>query len=102
MAVKCFTKSEAVTLIRHCLDEGRVIPGKHFRQELAAEDLNLLDAFHVLRTGNVFREPEFDVRYQEWNYRMEGTEPDGKKLAIVFCFKEDEAGFLITVFSIRG
>jgi len=102
MSLKCFTKSEAVTLIRHCLDEGRVIASKHFRDELKAECLNILDAHHVLNTGNVFREPEFDVRYQEWNYRMEGTEPDGKQLAIVFSFKEDDLGFLITVFSIRG
>lgn len=100
--VKCFTKTEAVTLIRHCLDEGRVILSKHFRQELRAEDLTLQDAFYVLQTGAVFREPEFDVRYREWNYRIEGAEPDGKRLAIVFCFKEDESGFLITVFSIRG
>ncbi len=79
-----------------------MIPGKHFRDELRAEGLDWMDAFHVLRSGNVRREPEFDVRFQEWNYRMEGTVPDGKPLAIVFCFKEDDLGFLITVFSIRG
>jgi hypothetical protein len=78
-----------------------VIPGRHFRDELKAEGLDLLDAYHVLQKGQVFREPEFDVRRQEWNYRMEGSEPDGKRLAIVFCFKEDDLGFLITVFSIR-
>ena len=102
MPFKCLSRAEAVDLVRHCLQEGFIQPSRHFREELAKEELTLLDAYHVLRTGNVFNEPELDVRRQEWNYRMEGAEPDGKRLAIVFCFKERNTGFLITVFSIRG
>ena len=39
MGVGCKTPSEAVVLLRYCLSEGAVIPGKHFREELAAEGL---------------------------------------------------------------
>jgi hypothetical protein len=88
-------------LLRHCLEGGFIRPSRHFREELANEGLDLLDAFHVLRTGNIFNPPELDVRFNDWTYRMEGSTPDGMRLAIVFCFKEQETGFLITVFSIR-
>jgi hypothetical protein len=78
-----------------------VIPGKHFREELANEGLDILDAHNVLRTGNIFQEPEPDIRSGDWKYRMEGTDLEGKPLAVVFCFKDEVTGFLITVFSIR-
>ena len=38
----------------------------------------------------------------EWKYRVEGHEPDGKWLAIVFCFKKVKRAFLITVFSVES
>ncbi len=101
MSVRCLTRSEAVDLVRHCLSAGRVISGKHFREELANEDLDILDAYNVLKKGHVFQEPEQDIRTGEWKYRMEGTDLEGKPLAVVFCFKDEVTGFLITVFSIR-
>jgi uncharacterized DUF497 family protein len=78
-----------------------VIQGKHFREELANEGLDILDAYNVLQKGHIFQEPEPDIRSGEWKYRMEGTDLEGKLLAIVFCFKDETTGFLITVFSIR-
>lgn len=81
---------------------GHEVLTKHFRDELRAEGLAAADAFYVLQHGCVFNEPEFNARYQEWNYRMEGTEPDGKSVAIIFGFTKDETGLLITIFSIRS
>jgi hypothetical protein len=101
MPVKCLSRPEAADLVRHCLTAGRVIPGKHFRDELANEGLDILDAHHVLGTGNIFQEPEPDIRSGDWKYRMEGTDLEGKPLAVVFCFKDEATGFLITVFSLR-
>jgi len=46
--------------------------------------------------------PEFHVGSQEWNYRVEGHEPGGKWLAIVFSFKTVDTTFLITVFSVES
>jgi hypothetical protein len=96
------SKAEAGRLIRACLERGDIILTKHFREELRAEDLTVADAFHVLQHGNVFNEPEFNPRYQDWNYRMEGAEPDGKFMAIVFAFTDDEMGLLVTIFRIKG
>jgi len=101
MSVKRLSRAEAAELIRDCLSAGRVIPGKHFRDELANEGLDILDAHYVLKTGNIFQEPEPDIRSGDWKYRIEGTDLEGKPLAVVFCFKDESTGFLITVFSIR-
>jgi len=95
------SKSDAIKLIRECLEFGNVIPSKHFRDELAAEDLVLSDAMFVVARGDIYDEPEYDTRYQEWTYRVEGTEPDGKYLAIVFSFKSIDSALLITIFSIE-
>lgn len=101
MPVRRLSRAEAADLVCRCLSAGRLIPGRHFREELAAEGLDILDAYNVLKTGNIFREPEPDIRTGDWKYRMEGIDLEGKPLAVVFCFKNDSTGFLITAFSIR-
>ena|ERR1035438_1339930 len=101
MPVRCLSRAEAADLVRYRLSAGRLIPGKHFREELADEGLDILDAHNVLKSGNIFQEPEPDIRTGDWKYRMEGTDLEGKPLAVVFCFKDASTGFLITVFSIR-
>ena len=95
------SRNDAIRLVRECLESGEVIPSRHFRDELAAEGLTLSDAMFVIAHGGIYNEPEFDIRYQEWTYRVEGTEPEGKYVAIVFSFKSTETALLITIFSIR-
>jgi hypothetical protein len=101
--VDALNRSDAMTLLRHCLDVegGGVKPGRHFRDELKAEGLLLSDAFHVLETGCIYDPPEFDVRWREWKYRVEGREPGGVYLAIILTFRSEDLAFLITVFSIE-
>jgi Domain of unknown function (DUF4258) len=101
MAVERLSRHEAVKLLRECLRIGKIIPGKHFRDELAKEGLILPDALRVLKTGNIFQEPECDPKTGDWKYRVEGREVDGKWLAIVFCFRATDTAFLITVFSVE-
>jgi hypothetical protein len=92
-------------LVRKCLQPGRrVIPGKHFRDELENEGLTLSDALHVLGTGRIYGEPEQDIKTGDWKYRIEGKEVDGRALKIVFCFKDYDgidAAYLIIVFVSR-
>jgi len=54
------------------------------------------------KMDNIFHEPEPDTKTGDWKYRVEGTEVDGKWLAIVFCFKTEDTAFLITVFSVEA
>lgn len=101
VAAERLSRPEAVKHLRECLRSGKIIPGKHFRDELAKEGLILPDALHVLKTGNIFQEPECDPQTGDWKYRIEGREVDGKWLAIVFCFRATDTAFLITVFPSR-
>lgn len=103
--IRRLSRPEAAELVRKCLQPGRrVIPGKHFREELENEGLTLPDALHVLRTGRIYDEPEQDIKTGDWKYRIEGKEVDGRTLKIVFCFKDFggvDTAYLITVFASR-
>ena len=44
MALGCLKSQEAVDLLHHCLEDGEIVPGKHFREELAKEHLSFEDA----------------------------------------------------------
>lgn len=101
-SVPCLSRQKAVDLLRRCLEEGEVIPGAHFRQELANEGLTIADAWQVLRSGRIYDPTEQDIRTGEWKYRIEGHEPEGKWIAIVFSFKTVSRTFLITIFSIAS
>jgi len=100
--VQCASSQEALDLLQYCLGEdGDVIPGRHFREELRNEGLDMEDAFAVLRTGMIYDPPEPDIKTGEWKWRVEGKCPDGQYIGIVFSFKTVERAFLITVFSIE-
>jgi hypothetical protein len=100
--VPCQSRHGAEKMLRECLDHGEVVQSRHFKVELAAERLTFQDAVIVLNKGHIFNEPEQDIRTGEWKYRIEGQEPDGKTLAIVFSFKTTKRTWLITIFSIGG
>jgi hypothetical protein len=93
---------EAQDLLRHCLESGEVVPGRHFRDELEKEAVSMVDAWAVLKAGRIYNPPEFHTGCQEWNYRIEGHEPGGKWLAIIFSFKAVDRTFLVTVFSVES
>ena len=99
--VNCMTAQQAQDLLHHCLEDGKVVPGRHFREELEKEGVSFEDAWWVLRSGQVYDPPEMDPKSREWKYRVEGNEPGGKWIVIVFCFKAIDTTFLITIFSVE-
>lgn len=64
------------------------------------EELSFEDAWVVLRTGRIYEPAEEDIKSGELKFRVEGYEPGGKWLAIVFSFKTISRAFLITIFSV--
>lgn len=96
------SRVEAEDLVRHCLEDGFLIESCHFKEELANEGLEFEDALLVLKSGRIYDEPEPDIGTGEWKYRIEGYEPGGKWLVIVFCLKAVDRMFLITVFAARS
>jgi hypothetical protein len=101
MAMTAVRTDIAQDMLRGCLEDGTVIPGRHFRDELKNENLTLPAAWHVLRSGVIYKPPELNVGTGDWKYSVEGSEPDGKWLVIVFCFRAVDTAYLITVFSVR-
>jgi hypothetical protein len=96
-------KLEARDLLRYCLGPaGSVVPTRHFRDELANEKLTIEDAWHVLQNGRIYDPPEDDTTTGDLKFRIEGHEPGGKWIVVVFCFSNLEEMRLITVFSQRG
>lgn len=96
------SRIDAMTLLHQCLEEGEVIPGPHFMKAFADEGLTFPDAFTVLKRGSIHDEPEPDIKTGEWKYRVEGHEPDGKWLCIVFSFKTLDTALLITAWSLEA
>lgn len=97
----CLKIEKAVDLLRRCLEVGEVVPGGHFRRELAQENLTFVDVWTVLRNGQIYDPPEQDIKTGEWKYRMEGHAADGQWLVIVFCFRSADQTFLITIWSVE-
>jgi len=102
MALNAVAVTLALDMLRDCMALGNVLPGKHFLDELANEQLTIPDAWQVLRSGCIYKPPELDIKTGEWKYTIEGCVPDGKKLAIVFSFKEIDRTYLITCFSVKA
>ena len=73
--IPCMSRPKAASKLRDCLEHGKVIPIKHFRDELANEGISFQDAHDVLRLGIIYDPPEEDTRTGEWRYRIEGNEP---------------------------
>jgi hypothetical protein len=93
----------AMAALRDCLGSaGRISPSKHFLDELTKEGLTIPDAWLVLKQGVIYDPPEEDIKTGDWKYRIEGKEPEGRRVAIVFCFKSINYALLITVFSVGG
>ena len=96
------TRPKAASHLRWCLEHGDVVLTRHFRDELANELVSIQDAHDILRLGIIYDEPEQDSKTDEWKYRVEGYEPAGKWMAIIFSFKTEKRANLITVFSIHA
>ena len=101
MFAQRLSRQEAQDLLHYCMEFGSVAKTKHYRDELAAEKLEDIDAAWVLRMGTVYNEPEHDIRSGKWRYRVEGKTPSDVWLGIVFTFDAEDGAILITAFSVR-
>jgi hypothetical protein len=92
------SRSEALKLLRKCLESGIVEYHPHFALRCRDRGIDPLDAQYVLRKGVIYDEAELDVRFQEWRYKVEGKAPDAEKnLKVVITFLERDEVLVITV-----
>lgn len=99
--VQCIRQHEATDLVRHCLENGKITPGKHFRDKLVIEGMTFVEAWGVLRTGQIYDPAEQNMKTGEWVYRMQGYTPGGKWVVIALCFRSLDETFLITMFTVK-
>lgn len=92
------SKSDALKLLRECLKSGIVEYHPHFSQRCRERGVDAQDAQFVLRKGFIYDEPELNLRFQEWRYKVEGKPPDSeKRLKVVITFLERDEVLVITV-----
>jgi hypothetical protein len=58
---------------------------RHIRDQMRKRDFDMGDVRHVARFGTVRRPGEFDVRYGNFTYCMEGSDGEGRALNIIFA-----------------
>jgi len=92
------SKQKVQQLLRRCLESGIVEPHPHFEEALKEDGLDLMDVMPVLKSGIIYDEPEFSVRFQHWRYKVEGREVGSKWVAIVFTPVTNNEVLLITAF----
>jgi uncharacterized protein DUF4258 len=92
-----FGNAQAKAKLNQCLDEGTVIYSRHFREELANDDLTTEDVLRVCKSGAVAVPPEKDIKTGDWKYTIEGITVDRRNIAVVFTFRLVSAVF-VTVF----
>ncbi len=44
-------------------------------------------------------EPELDVRWNQWRYKVEGRTSEGEELAVIVTFADENTTVVITVLS---
>jgi hypothetical protein len=91
------SKSDALKLLRQCMQTGIVEYHPHFEKRCRERGVDPQDAQFVLRKGIIYDEPELDVRFREWRYKIEGKPPDSDKLKVVITFLEKDEVLVITV-----
>jgi hypothetical protein len=91
------SRTDALKLLRQCMQTGVVEYHPHFEKRCLERSVDLVDAQYVLRKGIIYDEPELDIRFQEWRYKVEGKTPDSDKLRIVIAFLERVEVLVITV-----
>ncbi len=102
IVVACLTQEIALGVLRDCLEDGEIIPSRHFRAAMAEEGITFEDAWNILRTGTIYDPGEHDVATDDWKYRIEGIDTEGREFGIIFCFKAVNRVLLITIFSVSA
>jgi len=91
---------EAERLIQLILKEGIVEPTHHcLNRSMLTRNVTMPQLLHALKTGKIIRQPEWDDKYMNWKYRVEGVDTDGDTLiAVTIIIELDQTLKIITVF----
>jgi hypothetical protein len=83
--------------LRACLDQDRYQFQPSAWHRLRELQISLNDALHVLRTGSIDRDPDFDTSAAHWRFTITGRTVDEKEFTISFAFVEVEGVLILTI-----
>lgn len=94
MLVEPLTSVQARQLIRGVIESGSVSFSKHAEEELAKDNLTMVDATNILRGGNV--DPgEFENG--SWRYRVRSS-----RIVVVVAFRSETELRVVTAWRIKS
>ena len=64
----CLNRDQAKSKLKRCIEDGIVVYSKHFRDELANDDLTMQDVLSVCSSGAIIKVPEQDIKTGSWKY----------------------------------
>jgi len=74
---------EATREIRGIAKLGSVIPSDHILHDHPERNYDMQDVEQVLSKGKVREPPEYDRKYDNWKYKVEGHAIDGSVATVV-------------------
>lgn len=88
---KKLSSKEAKTKILQILETGEIIPTwYHAKQRMKQRDVTDDDIKEALTNGEIKRPAEWDDRYKNWKYRVEGTDIEGAELRVITIIVEQD------------
>lgn len=88
MRQKRLSPQEAHQRARILWEQGRAIPLPHFKRPAKERNVAMPDTRHLLDSGRMRKDADFDEEHGRWEYVIEGNDLDGFPLAPVFAFDE--------------
>src|SRR5436190_13410437 len=96
---KALTQQQAEDLLHDCLEEGELIAGRHFREELAKRALTLAQARPVLRYGRTYNPPEQGL--ENWGVEVSrGGTRAGRQVAGNCLLLQEGQACVLTVITV--
>ena len=96
------SKAQATKEIKRIASNGAIRRDKHFNEQMHKRKVDMQDVMHVLKSGNVYEEPEIHPKTGRFVYAMEGKTLDDKSLKLIVDINDDlESIFLMTVMVLK-
>jgi len=91
---------EAKSKILEILETGEIIPTwYHAKNRMKQRNVMDDDIKEALFNGEIKRDAEWDDRYKNWKYRVEGTDIEGEDLIVItIIIEKDHQLRILTVF----
>lgn len=86
---KQLSPDQAKAKILQIIETGRIVPTwYHGQQRMHQRDVTEDDVREALTNGEIKRPAEWDDRYNNWKYRVEGIDLEGEELRVITIIVE--------------